>query len=254
MGFDLTILITTINEAKNLERLLPELKALFHGEKAKYEVLIIDGSSTDNTVEVARRFGCRVEIQSQPGYAAAIRQGISGSKGDYVIVMDADLSHRPEDARQLYRNRQRADIVINSRYLPGGGSESTFGRRALSGVLNWVYRMVLGLPFREISGGFRIYRREVLESFELESVFYEVQEELLAVPYWLGFSAVEIPYWYRARGKGSSKARLFAYGYHLILALKRFRKIKKELLAERQKSKRPAPAVRARKRRLTSHH
>jgi dolichol-phosphate mannosyltransferase len=239
---DLTVIITTINEAENLALLIPPLRSALDAEKAVHEILVIDGPSTDGTPEIARSLGCRVEKQTSPGYAQAIREGLRSARGNRIIVMDADGSHSPDDAARLYRHRDLADIVINSRYVQGGGSQTQLFRSLLSRFLNFCYRSVLGLPFREISGGFRIYRREIFQRCELESKFYEVQEEMLIKPYWLGYRVAEIPYVYRERVHGVSKAKLMTVGFHLMLAMVRFRLSKAELLRKKRTSSVSSPA------------
>jgi dolichol-phosphate mannosyltransferase len=236
---DLTLLIAAVDEAENLRRLVPELKRRLDAEGMRYEILVVDGDSSDGTPETARGLGCRVERQSGPGYAQAIRDGIRLARGRHLVVMDADGSHHPDDVLTLYRQRHRADIVINSRYVPGASSETIVWRSALSRLLNACYRWVLRLPYREISGGFRIYRREILLRFELESRFYEIQEELLIKPHWLGYRAVEIPYTYRERVHGASKARVLRYGVHLLWALVRFRRSREAFLRAHASSARP---------------
>ncbi len=219
---DLSIILLTINEAENIAILVPELWRLFRIEGATLEIVVVDHRSSDGTGAVAKQLGCRVMAQSGPGYAQAIRDGIAASVGDFVIVMDADLSHEPRYALQLFTNRHRADIVINSRYMPGGGTETEPWRDLLSRFLNLLYRTALRLPFREISGGFRIYRRQVLAGMALESRFYEVQEELIIKAHWAGHKAIEIPYVYKPRSKGGSKARIVKYGIHLLKSLWKF--------------------------------
>ena len=220
---DLSLILPAIDEAANLAVLVPRLREVFAPEKAALEILVIDWRSTDKTAALAESLGCRVAAQTAPGYAQAIRDGIALASGDFVVVMDADQSHAPEDVLRLYQNRHKADIVINSRYAPGGGSDTSWWRGALSRLLNALYRRVLDLPYREISGGFRIYRREVLRRIRLTSRFYEVQEEMLILAHQLGFSAVEIPYRYRERGQGASKARVLEYGANLLWALAKFK-------------------------------
>ena len=224
---ELTLFLATLNEAGNLKVLIPELKRRFEAEGTSFEILLVDASSDDGGPEVARELGCRVLTQSGPGYAQAVRDGFSAAQGDYVLMMDADGSHAPSDAVPLFRNRHRADIVINSRYVKGGGTQTGGFRDTLSRCLNLVYRRMLGLPFRELSGAFRIYRREVLERLRLESRFYEVQEEILAKAHWMGYSVVEIPYVYRPRAEGVSKARLLQYGIYLMGAALRLRRQKR---------------------------
>lgn len=230
---DLSIIIATINEAENISALVPRLLSLFAEAQAEVEILVIDGPSTDDTLRVARALGCRGQRQTSSGYAQAIRDGIALACGDYVIIMDADLSHDPRDALRLFQNRLRADIVINSRYVEGGGTQVDLWRDVLSRILNLLYRNVLRLPFREISGGFRIYRRDVLQRIRIESRFYEVQEEILIKAHWLGYGAVEIPYLYRLRAEGRSKVQTLKYGFHLLMALWRLLRQRKRFAGQR---------------------
>lgn len=216
---DLTILLTTINEAENLSVLIPGLWEQCRSRGIHAEIVIVDGFSSDGTVAVAHSLGCRVVMQSGKGYAQAIRDGISAAGGEFVIVMDADGSHTPEDALRLYQNRQRADIIINSRYVTSGSIETQWHRAVLSRLLNFLYRRALGIPYREVSGGFRIYPRKLLQQLTLESKFYEVQEEILFQAHNLGYKALEIPYTYRPRIAGVSKTRTFKYGIHLLWAI-----------------------------------
>lgn len=229
MSVELTLLITTINESENLRLLLPRLNHCFNSIGATFEVLIVDGHSTDDTVAVAQAHGARVLHQKGPGYGAAICEGIQASAGRFLIVMDADLSHLPEDAVNLFLNRSLADIVINSRYMKGGATDTAWYRDLLSRLLNFLFRTILQLPFKEVSGGFRVYRKEVFTNFQPKSRFYEIQEELILIPFWLGFSVAEIPYRYRERVKGQSKAKLLKYGLHLLASIFRFRKEKQAL-------------------------
>lgn len=223
---DLSIIIPTINEEENLRALVPQINEVFAADGTSIEIVVIDGGSTDSTVQAAQELGCRVALQSGPSYAQAVRDGIAAVRGDYVIMMDADHSHRPEDARRLFRHRHLADIVVSSRYVPDGGTDTGWWRGALSYVLNRAYQGVLRLPFREVSGGFRIYRRDALTRIPLEARFYEVQPELIIRAHWLGYSVAEIPYRYRPRAGGSSKARVLKYGFNYLRALIRFARMK----------------------------
>ncbi|NBV50252.1 glycosyltransferase [bacterium] len=234
MNLELTLLITTINEADNLRLLLPRLNQCFHSIGAAFEILIIDGHSTDATRTVAESYGARVLCQKGPGYGAAICEGIQAAAGRYLIVMDADLSHLPEDAVNLFMNRTLADIVINSRYMKGGATDTAWYRDLLSRLLNFLFRTILRLPFKEVSGGFRVYRKEVFSHFQPKSRFYEIQEELILIPFWLGFTVAEIPYRYRERVKGQSKAKLLKYGVYLLASIFRFRKEKEALASSGQ--------------------
>jgi dolichol-phosphate mannosyltransferase len=133
-----------------------------------------------------------------------------------VLTLDADQSHDPDFILKIWRARNRADIVIASRYLLGGVSYSPFVRRASSRLLNNVLRLMLSMPMRDLSSGYRLHRREVLEKLEITSSNFEVQEEILVKAYAGGFSVIEVPFLYFPRGAGRSHSKLFSFGWKIF--------------------------------------
>jgi SAM-dependent methyltransferase len=129
-----------------------------------------------------------------------------------VLTLDADLSHEPDFVSKMWRARDRGDIVIASRYTRGGVAYTSFIRRATSWFLNLALRRMLSMPVRDMSSGFRLYRRETLEDLHLTSKNFEVQEEVLVRAYAKGFSVVEVPFTYFPRGAGRSHAKLLRFG------------------------------------------
>ncbi len=164
---------------------------------------MIDGPSTDGTREAAEQLGARVVNERRRGYAGALMTGIAEARGDYVLTLDADQSHDPDFVVKMWRARNRADIVVASRYVLGGVAYSDFIRRSTSWFLNQVLRRMLSMPVRDISSGYRLYRREVFAELELTSANFEVLEEILVKAYASGFSVVEVPFTYFPRGAGA---------------------------------------------------
>src|SRR5439155_2958583 len=120
--------------------------------------------------------------------------------------------------------REIADIVIASRYVRGGIAYTEFIRRALSRLLNLILRRVLSMPVKDLSSGFRLYRREAVQDLTIDSRNFEVLEEILVKSYARGFSITEVPFTYFPRGQGTSHARLIRFGTDLALsALKLWR-------------------------------
>jgi glycosyltransferase involved in cell wall biosynthesis len=213
---DLSVILPVMNEAENLRVLIPRLVALLDHERISHEIVVIDGASTDGTRETAEALGARVVNERRRGYAGAMETGIAEARGDYVLTLDADQSHDPDFVVKMWRARKRADIVIASRYVLGGVIYSPFIRRATSWLLNNVLRRVLSMPVRDLSSGYRLYRREVLQDLELTSANFEVQEEILVKAYANGFSVVEVPFTYFPRGAGRSHAKLLSFGWMIF--------------------------------------
>ena len=215
---DVSVILPVVNEAENLSALIPRLVALLERERISYEIVVVDGPSSDGTGETAAALGARVVAERRRGYAGAMETGIAEARGDYLLTLDADQSHDPDFIVKLWRARTRADIVVASRYVLGGVAYSGFVRRVTSWGLNLVLRRMLSMPVRDISSGYRLYRREVFAELELTSTNFEVQEEILVKAYASGFSIVEVPFTYFPRGAGRSHAKLASFGWKILRA------------------------------------
>jgi SAM-dependent methyltransferase len=128
-----------------------------------------------------------------------------------VITLDADLSHPPETLPELVAASERADVVIASRYVAGGSARMPIARSLLSRLLNLVYRRALAVPVADLSSGFRLYHRRVLDELALVSEKYDVLEEILVKIYSRGWRVLEIPFAYRPRAAGQSHANVIGF-------------------------------------------
>jgi dolichol-phosphate mannosyltransferase len=212
------VILPTYNEADNLEPLvravLPELEAA----GVEPHVLVVDDASPDGTGELADRLGAEepaVEVLHRerklglaPAYLAGFRTALAGG-ADLVLEMDADFSHDPADLPRLIAASEEADLVLGSRYVDGGGvTEWGAVRRLLSRGGSWYARVILGLPVRDLTGGFKCFRREVLEALDLSRVHadgYGFQIELTYRAVRAGFRVAEVPIVFRERRVGRSK-------------------------------------------------
>jgi glycosyltransferase involved in cell wall biosynthesis len=226
---DISVILPVVNEHDNLRALLPRVQAILEREKLSYEIVVIDGGSTDGTREAAEALGTRVVGERRRGYAGALETGFAEARGDYVLTLDADMSHDPDFVAKMWRARQRADIVVASRYTRGGVAYSSFVRKSTSWLLNLVLRRMLSMPVRDMSSGFRLYRREALEGMELTSKNFEVQEEVLVRAYARGFSVVEVPFVYFPRGAGRSHAKLIIFGMDIARSALKLWKLRNSL-------------------------
>ena len=209
---ELTILTLTLNEAGALGEFLSQLGPAIKPVVENYEVLIVDGGSTDGTVEIAEKAGVRVVRQSAPGYGNAYREGLALSRGKYILALDADSSHPKNLFKTFWERREEYSVVMGSRYLPGAGDSRPWGRKLLSQILNAVYRTVLICPLTDISGGFRLYRTEHAQAVVSEGPYYDVVAEIIVLLWGEGRKVLEIPYQYVPREQGESKAQILRFG------------------------------------------
>ena len=207
-----TVCLPTYTERENLE---PMLRALGeHGVR----VLVIDDSSPDGTGQLADRLAAehdRVEVLHRqekqglgPAYLAGFRRALA-DRADLILELDCDFSHDPDDVPRLIAGANDADLVLGSRYVSGGRIENWgLKRRFVSRAGSLYAQMLLWAPVRDLTGGFKCYRREVLERIDLDSVSsrgYAFQIETTYRALRAGFRVVELPITFADREAGSSK-------------------------------------------------
>jgi len=214
------LVVPTYNEAENLESLVQAAtKALRKAAPEGFVMLIVDDNSPDGTGELADRLAAeREELRVLhrptkaglgPAYLAGFAEALAGGAG-YVMEMDADFSHDPEDlGRLLAAAREGADLVLGSRYVPGGGVQDWGPLRRLVSRGGSLYaRVLLGVGQHDLTGGFKCFRRATLEAIDLESVTskgYAFQIELTYRAARRGLRIVEVPIVFRERRVGRSK-------------------------------------------------
>ena len=212
------VVIPTYNEADNLEPLVRTVLPLLASATERYRVLIVDDSSPDGTGEIADRLA--VELDSLEvlhrtekdglgrAYAAGFERALGGG-AELVIQMDADFSHDPAHLPALIAAAADADLVIGSRYISGGGvTEWGALRRLLSRGGSWYARTILGVPVRDLTGGFKCFRRELLERLSLagfQTAGFGFQVEVTYRALRAGARVREVPILFRNRRIGASK-------------------------------------------------
>lgn len=165
------VILPTYNEALNLPRLIPRILA--YGDEI--DVLVVDDGSPDGTGDVAkalrRELGPRVQVlhrASKSGRGGAVmagmRQALADQRYTWFCEMDADLSHQPEELPAMLAAASGVDMVVGSRYIPGGGIQGWgLARRAWSRMSNLIIRTVLGVPLTDMTTGYRVYSRRAAE-------------------------------------------------------------------------------------------
>lgn len=228
---EISIVIPALNERENLELLLPRLREAIASLQLRSEIIIVDGGSTDGTPDLAQELGTSVVIQSEPGYGGALLAGFRAAQAPHIVTMDADLSHPPVFLRDFWQQRGDAQMLIASRYVPGGRADMGSFRRLLSGILNKTYARVLDLPLADLSSGYRMYDRELLAHVDLQARDFDVLEEILVKVHVLGGRIKEVPFHYQARNSGKSHAKLVRFGWAFAKTLVRMRQLRRKARA-----------------------
>lgn len=209
------VVLPTYNEAENIVRLVPALLAL----PLNLSVLVVDDNSPDGTGQLADQLATehpgRVHVIHRSGKLGLGTAYIAGFKRafdmnpDFILTMDADFSHAPHHIPEMAALTDKADLVIGSRYVAGGGAvDSPPMRRFISQGANWAAHLCLGLKARDCTAGFRLYRQAVLRSIPLEAIFssgYSFLIEMLYLVEERGWRVAESPILFHDRRLGVSK-------------------------------------------------
>lgn len=214
------LILPTYNEAENIQAIVAAAgEVLAAAAPEGFRVLVVDDGSPDGTGQIADRMAGEhdwLEVLHRaeksgigPAYLAGFRHALDAGAG-YAMEMDSDFSHDPADlARLLQSVYDGADLALGSRYVPGGGvSDWGWLRRLISEGGSTYARVVLGLRVRDLTGGFKCFRREVLEAIHFDAVRshgYAFQVELTYRAVQAGFRVVEVPIVFRDRQRGTSK-------------------------------------------------
>ncbi len=211
----ISIVIPTLNEAENLPQLFSNIRAVL--SQYRYEIIIVDGHSKDKTVSIAKKNGARV-IFEEKGKGFAIRKGISNSRGDIIISMDADMSHRPEELKLLISGIDAGyDVCMGSRFLLGGGSDDMplfrkFGNKFFIFLVNLLY----GSRYTDLCYGYRSFTRDAAKKLGLKSDGFGIETEIGIKAVKKRLKVLEIPSYEKKRNAGQGKLRSFQDGWIIL--------------------------------------
>jgi dolichol-phosphate mannosyltransferase len=228
---DLTVVIPAADEAENLSVLLPLVKETLDSLGIVHEVLVVTRDADPATAAVAAAVGAHAIQQNQSGYGGALLRGFAAARGAYILTMDADQSHPPTFIRTLWEARTSAEVVVASRYVPGGNADMPRTRYVLSRVLNTFFRRGLSLGLNDLSSGFRLYNASVMREQTYAAVDFDILQRILVQAYAEGWKIREVPFAYEPRRHGVSHVRLFRFARAYLRTFWELWKLRNSILA-----------------------
>lgn len=226
----LSVVLPTYNEVANIVPLVSQILEKVPGCGYLPQIVVVDDNSSDGTQEALRkafgqdpRFKLVVRV-GERGLASALWRGIQESSGQLVVTMDSDFNHHPRDLPKVLAALKGHDMAIGSRYVPGGGMNTSRLRFLLSHAFNIMLRLMLGVGTHDNLSGFLVAKRELWEDFGRQGVFQGYGDyaiRLLFLAQRQGLSLVEVPVVYENRLGGDSKTRfLHHFSMYFSTALK----------------------------------
>ena len=214
----ISVALLAYKEAENLKILLPQIIEQVEKCGEEYEILVVDTKEPlDNTAEVCAEYGAVYINQEYPGFGGAFRTAIQYAQKDKFLILDSDGSHPPKNIPDLYQMfaTGQYDVVIGSRYVKGGKTDDAKSSIIMSHMLNFAFRICLGISAKDISTDYRMYQTEQLKKVELTCVNYDVLQEVLLK---LKLNKAdrrlrigEVPIYFQKRLYGESKRQLIKF-------------------------------------------
>ncbi|MFA5051485.1 MAG: polyprenol monophosphomannose synthase [Patescibacteria group bacterium] len=236
MGQKTVIILPTYNERENLPGIVADILQAVPDNAG---IIVVDDNSPDGTGAVAdglARNNSRIHVLHRTrkaglgrAYLAGFQEALKDPEAEYIFEMDADFSHQPKYIPDFLSRAHDADLVLGSRYIAGGGVENwSWWRHAISWFANWTIRKILGIRVSDLTGGYKCFRRRVLERLDLGTVQsngYNFQIEVTYLARQAGFRIAEVPIIFIERRAGLSKfnASIILESFWQVLKL-RFRK------------------------------
>jgi len=215
----ISVVIPAFNEEKNIADVIEQTEASLNSLNLTYEVIVIDDGSNDKTRHYASNNGAKlISYLTNHGKGYAIRKGLANARGQILVTLDADGSHRPDEIPKLIKPLlYGADVVIGSRFLENHGKKvtsrlHTFGNH----LFNILILLLTKKKITDSQTGFRAFKRKVLKGIELFSNGYEIESELTIKTLKNGFKVIEEPITCDKRKNGLSKLNTFSDGFTIL--------------------------------------
>ncbi len=211
----ISIVIPTLNEQNNMHKLMQGIHGVI--KNYKYEVIVVDGHSKDNTVKFARQMGASI-IYDDKGKGSALIKGLAAAKGKIIISMDADLSHRPNELKILIAGIEAGyDVCMGSRFLTGGGSDDMpllriMGNKAFVAMVNILY----GSHYTDMCYGYRSFASGISKKMRLKDEGFGIETEISIKARKMHLRVLEVPSYEKLRASGEGKLRSLGDGMIIL--------------------------------------
>ena len=217
-----SLVIPAHNGSKNLAKLLKKANLVLRKTKKKFEIIIVNDNSMDNSREILENL--KKEIKelivinrtTNPGAGYAMRKGFSNVKGNIIITMDADLSNDPKEIPNFLKHLNNYDMICGSRYIKGGKPTRIYSRLIISRLFNLICMNLIGMPIRDITLGFRVFKTKTIKKIKLKSKKFGIFIEIPIKAYFADFKLKEIPIIYHKRGFGKTNLNYLEQGPEYI--------------------------------------
>jgi glycosyltransferase involved in cell wall biosynthesis len=217
----ISVVIPAYNEERTVGNVVSDIISVMGSLEMPYEILVVDDGSTDTTRQIATRYKATVLSNGKnQGKGYALRKGFQHVKGDIVVTVDADGSHKPKEIINLIHPLfNGVDIAAGSRFL-GPRRDSTSRLNRLGNILfNIVIMVLTGKLITDSQTGFRAFKKCVLQSIELQSHGYEIETELTVKVLKNGFVVQEVPICCEKRQTGKSRLRILFDGFRILTTI-----------------------------------
>lgn len=210
----LSVIIPAHNEQDNIEGTIRSIEFVV---KPDFEIVVVDDHSSDETRDIVKQLALEyknirlVENTDPPGFANTLKTGFKNTNGDLILPVMADLCDDPDTINKMYKKAQEGyDIICGSRYMQGGfrlGGSRLKGFLSRLGGKSLYY--ILRIPTHDIANAFKMYRRSVIETIDIEGCGFEISMEIPLKAYYMGFRITEVPTVWKERTKGKSSFKIF---------------------------------------------
>lgn len=211
-----SIVIPAHNEEGNILQFIARIIKTATSNRLSYEIIAVDDVSSDNTGKILDQLSDKfpqikvIHRFAKNGPGNAERAGFAIARGKWIITLDSDLSHRPEEIPDFITAANKGfDMVIGSRFVPGGSMDGPAFRLLLSQACAFAAKLITGYPLHDASSGYRIMRASALKKLNLKSGWFEIHTEIPVKFHLHGYKVGEIPIQYERRGEGQSKLTIF---------------------------------------------
>ncbi len=227
----LSVVISALNEEKTVTSVLTRVLEVFDKHKINGEIVFLNNHSTDKTGELADAIAKKdgrinvIQRYDRPNrdLGSSLREGFANAQGEFIIILDCDLSHDPEEIPNLLKHKDEADIIIGSRFVKGGKADMALKRTIISRTYNTMAKLLLGMNVNDLTTGFKLYKKKMLDELQLESNGFGLHVEIPIKAHLKGFTFKEVPIYYKRSDKKSTlnyKKQFKSYSRPILKGLK----------------------------------